>query len=236
MIITRNKKIQNEIKNNGFYIFKNVLKNPTIYLNRLRKNKNAHSNTMWELRYKIKKYFVKIWNTNKLVSSYDGCSLDSKFNLDWHIDQNMSHGNELSCVQGVLALTNSTSTDLLIKSHNYFTEFGNRCTSYNNNEFESYIIPYYDDIWKKNLQIFTAKLNAGDLLLFDSRIIHRVVSREIRSVVYISMVPRLFVSKDIQKKRQIGFKNGIQTTHWCSRFIKVSIGSKPENLKLNDLV
>ena len=224
---TRSCCIKQSISENGYYIIHNALKNPQKYLNELINDSSAHSDTMWNIRFALKKYFARYWGTQNLVSSFDGCSLNSAFSLSWHVDQNMTHGDGVSCIQGVLALTHSNSTDLLLKSHKHFNTFGKRCTSYNFDEFESYPIPKTDNIWKMDLVIYTPQLNPGDMLLFDSRLIHRVVLRNIRSVSYVSMIPRSFVSKDIQKKRQIGYTKGIQTTHWCSRFIEVDSGKPP---------
>lgn len=224
------------LKKNGYVIIKNAIKYPNKKLIKLKNNKSIHSKLLWDLRFETKKYFSKIWKTDNLVCSFDGYIFNTSNKLDWHVDQNMSHSKGLICVQGVLSLTQSNATQLLVKSHKYFNSFGKRLTSYNPNEWEFYTIPKNDNIWNLNLKIHTPILLPGDLLLFDSRLIHRVNYSKPRTAIYISMVPRSFVSKRIQKKRKIGFKKGYQTTHWCTRYIIVDKNTNPPKIYINELI
>lgn len=226
------------MEDKGYIIIPNAVKYPSLKLRRLKKDNRVHSKTMWKLRFEIKKFYEKIWNTSDLVSCFGGNIIDSNsFLLPWHIDQNSTHGNNLRCVQGILALTSSNATQLLVGSHKYFQSLSNRCTSKNPYEWEYYNIPEDDYIWKKGLTIETPQLNAGDLLIFDSRIVHRVIPHNKRSVVYISMIPRSFLSNLIERLRIKAYKTNWATTHWCEKIIKTHQDNPLQsNLILNSLV
>lgn len=204
----------------GYIIIKNAIKNPSLKLKQLKKDTRTHSKTMWKLRFEVKKHFEKLWNTSNLVSCFGGNAIDSEdWTLPWHIDQNQTHGDTRRAVQGILSLSKSNATQLLAGSHKYFKSMSYRCTSKNPYEWEYYEIPNKDYIWKKGLSIVTPHLNAGDLLIFDSRIIHRVIPQKKRSLAYISMVPRRFLSNLIERQRKKAFRKNIMTTHWCEKLI-----------------
>jgi len=222
----------------GFIIIRDAIKNPSLKLRRLKKDNRTHSKTMWKLRFEVKKYFEKLWNTSNLVSCFGGNFIDSEnWTLPWHVDQNQTHGNTRKSVQGILSLSKSNATQLLAGSHKYFKSMSYRCTSKNPYEWEYYEIPSTDYIWKKGLKIITPQLNPGDLLIFDSRVVHRVVEHDKRSVVYISMVPRKFLSNLIERLRKKAYKRNYNTTHWCEKLIINGL-DKPiqNNLEYNELV
>ena len=222
----------------GYIIIRNTIKYPSVKLRHLKKDERVHSKIMWKLRFEVKKHFEKLWNTKDLVSCFGGNVIDSDgWVLPWHVDQNQTHGNYMTCVQGILALSESNATQLVSGSHKYFQSMSYRCTSKNPYEWEYYEIPNTDYIWKKGLSIVTPHLNPGDLLIFDSRIIHRVIPQKKRSVAYISMVPRRFISNLIERQSKKAFKKNLTTTHWCEKLI-VTGEDKPlqNDLKYNELV
>ena len=55
---------------------------------------------------------------------------------------------------------------------------------------------------EKRVRSSNTKINAGDLLIFDSRLVHRVIEHKPRSIVYTSMVPRKFISNLIERLRK----------------------------------
>lgn len=226
------------MEKNGYIIIRDAIKYPGLKLRRLRKDSRAHSKIMWDMRFEVKPHFEKIWNTEELVSCFGGNNIDSPvFSIPWHVDQNRTHGNQIRCVQGILALTKSNATQLLSGSHKYFESMSYRCTSNNPYEWEAYEIPDDDFIWKKGLTIVTPILNPGDLLIFDSRTVHRVIDTDPRTVVYISMVPRKFLSNLIERLRKKAYKRNISTTHWCEKIIKRDQDNPiQKDLKLNSLV
>tara|TARA_B100000085_G_scaffold150891_1_gene137090 strand:- start:82 stop:762 length:681 start_codon:yes stop_codon:yes gene_type:complete len=222
----------------GYIIIRNAITFSSLKLRRLRKDNRVHSKIMWKLRFEVKKHYEKLWKTKNLVSCFGGNIIDSdNFILPWHVDQNRTHGNNMRCIQGILALSKSNATQLLSGSHKYFQSLSYRCTSNNPYEWEYYEIPDNDYIWKKGLSIVTPDLNPGDLLIFDSRIIHRVIPHKKRSVAYISMVPRSFLSNLIERQRKKAFKKNNSTTHWCEKLI-ITGQDKPlqKNLEYNELV
>tara|TARA_Y100000741_G_scaffold363555_1_gene352093 strand:+ start:3819 stop:4499 length:681 start_codon:yes stop_codon:yes gene_type:complete len=222
----------------GFIIIRDAIKYPTLKLRRLRKDNRTHSKIMWKLRFEVKKHFEKIWNTSNLVSCFGGNIIDCQDTiLPWHVDQNQTHGNTRRCVQGILSLSKSNATQLLAGSHKYFKSMSYRCTSNNPYEWEYYEIPSTDFIWKKGLKIVRPQLNPGDLLIFDSRIVHRVIEHDKRSVVYISMVPRKFLSNLIERLRKKAYKKNYKTTHWCEKLIINDYDEPIQNyLEYNELI
>ena len=90
---------------------------------------------------------------------------------------------------------------------------------------------------EKRLSIVTPHLNPGDLLIFDSRVIHRVIPQKKRSVAYISMVPRRFISNLIERQRKKAFKKNLTTTHWCEKLIVTEKDNPLQtNLEYNELI
>ena len=225
------------MEKDGYIIIRNAIKYPSLKLRRLKQDNRVHSKTMWQLRFEVKKYYEKLWSDENLVSCFGGNVIDDNtFSLPWHVDQNNSRKKNTYSYQGILALTDSSSTQLLVKSHKYFDSMSNRCTNKNIYEWEYYEIPDTDYIWKKGLEIKVPYLNAGDMLIYDSRTIHRVVSNNKRSVVYISMEPRKHLSNLIERLRKKAYKKNYSTTHWCSKLIKRDIDIPQQNLYFNELV
>lgn len=221
-----NKYIQ-QLEKKGFVIIRNAISNSSYYLENLIIDNSVHCSIMWEIRLQLYKHFRKIWNTSDLACSFDGNVIGNNRKIDWHVDQNKSHLPGLVSIQGVLALKPSNVTHLLSGSHRYFNEVSERCTDNDNNVWEFYHVPSDDPIWCKNLNIITPILKSGDLLLFDSRLIHSVSSCKDRAVVYVSMVPKKFISNNIKKLRREGFLKAVHTTHWCERFIVRDYNSGP---------
>tara|TARA_Y100000591_G_C21746741_1_gene652394 strand:- start:155 stop:919 length:765 start_codon:yes stop_codon:yes gene_type:complete len=222
----------------GYKIYKNVIDINIInkWLNTFKEDDSqfhAHSDLLWEIRQNnsIKNLFGKIWNisSDKLCSSFDGAylrkSTEESFILDWHVDQDGSHINSCVSIQGVLALTkidkNTGGTSFLSKSHILHNKLIPK-NKYNNGDWE-YIEIDPSIIDKYKFKEIQPTLNPGDILLWDSRTIHRVVEpnnlKSSRGVVYLSMIPKHWISKKIIKKRKKAYENGISTTHWITRFV-----------------
>ena len=212
-----------KLKTTGFIVIKNAINNPSTVLDNLKHDTRVHSDQMWDIRLSLKKYFKHIFNTDNLAASFDGNLIGQCESIDWHVDQNMSRDTNIPYVQGVLALKPSKSTHLLSNSHRYFNSLATRNCDKKNPVWEYYNIPENDPIWRRGLIIETPKLNAGDLLIFDSRLVHSVSYNNYRAVVYVSMMPRTRILNHLERLRKRGFLNGWMTTHWCDRFIKRDI-------------
>lgn len=67
------------------------------------------------------------------------------------------------------------------------------------------------------------ELDAGDILIWDSRTVHRAAPPAepgtAKAVVYLSMVPASRVGASIRAARKEAFLNGVATTHWVTRFV-----------------
>jgi len=216
-----------ELVNNGFSIIRNALPNYKYYLNLLEKSDyEIHQDFLWDLRVEVKKYFEVIYNSQNLACSFDAYRSGDSPALNWHIDQNQSHPDKLNCVQGVVVLKNSNVTKLLVKSHLYFKELSERISDNNYNTWEFYEVPESDKIWSYNLKIEKPELEGGDILFFDSRLVHSVDETNDRAVVFVSMMLQNNISNCIKRKRKLGYLKGEQTTHWCDRYILVGIDGR----------
>ena len=238
---TRNKRLKNldihtDLREKGYVVIREAIKFPKEKLVCIKKDPRVHSRILWKIRFETKKYFAKYWNTRELVSSFQGHYFNKNHTIDWHVDQNNSHSKGCVSLQGIIALTNSSATEFLTGSHKYFESFARRCTTNNPYEWEGNRIPLNDYIWKKGLIVERPSLKPGDLLLFDSRLIHRVIKHNYRAVLYTSMVPRQFLSNLIERERIKAYKNNAHTTHWCNKVIITDYDDPEQTLKINSLV
>lgn len=228
-----------KLKRDGYIVIKKAIKKPELKFKNLKKDTRTHSLIMWNIRKSLKKYFKQIFNTDNLAASFDGNLFGYCEAIGWHVDQNLSRDINIQYVQGVLALKPSYSTHLLVGSHKYFNSLAIRNCDKLNPTWESYNIPLSDAIWRRGLNIETPKLDAGDLLIFDSRLVHSVSKNKYRSVVYVSMMPRNHILNQVERLRLKGFLEGWQTTHWCDRFIKRCVSGpirKSVPKKFKDLI
>ena len=211
-----------------------------------------HSDIMWELRSHtaIKQLFADLWNvpSDDLLTSFDGIyhrKPHESFSLPWHMDHNASHPfDKMSSVQGILAMSNidesTGGTQLLPGSH-----LRTKALCYRHgiddlhDTWEFTEVPDDDRIFSMGLLPLQPVLQTGDVLLWDSRLLHRVVEPNdpatSRWTAYLSMVPRSMVSESVLKKRKDAFKKGIATTHWVQTFIdRGGVRSRPNEYLLTD--
>ena len=225
------------MEHDGFVIYKNVLSvrecedikdHNLIYWN--------HSDVMWNLRChpEIKRVFAEVWNVRQddLLTSFEGIYHRrpfENFSLPWHMDHNASHPfDKISSVQGILAMSNideaTGGTQLLPGSHRRTKGL---CYRYkvddNHDTWEFTEVSDDDRIFSMGLSPFQPVLQTGDLLLWDSRLLHRVVQpmdpATYRWTAYLSMVPRCMVPSKVLKQRKEGFEKGIASTHWVQTFV-----------------
>lgn len=235
--------ILHALEHDGYAIVKNVLSARECQhaLKQLATGTHhAHSTFLWNIRSHptVKRTFAKVWDcrADELVTSFDGASLNTSDGahlvLDWHVDHNGTHEEGRVCIQGVLVLTkmdsNSGGTAFLKGSHVEHVSICNRlcpqCQSKDDWEFVN--IPKSDPVLHSYEHVQPV-VPPGSLLLWDSRTVHCVMPPltcktgrlHPRGVVYLSMVPRSFVSDEVIQQRIAGFQSGISTTHWCVRFV-----------------
>jgi len=190
----------------------------------------AHSDTMWRLRTdpRIIHIFEQIWKTVDLVCSFDGMTIRQAgdidaFVLDWHVDQDSRHGAGRCCVQGVLALSESSHvtgcTAFLTGSHKCHEAL---CEKYEDTccEWEAFDVSASDPLLANCTEAVPA-LQKGDVLLWDSRCVHRVLypdnpRESCRVVAYICMLPTHMTDADTRARRKRAYEQGVATTHWPS--------------------
>lgn len=190
---------------------------------------------LWELRRAAKPTFEEIYRdpktkeTEELVCSFDGAifSLPSKKIPSWfHFDQPRDMDSTvISCVQGIACLTDSQDNDGgFVFMKNEETPIGTFFDEYHERH------PSCGIVWGKinmndeviaNTPIFKVNANAGDLILFDSRLLHCNIppseNSEVgyRMATYISYQPKDNVDESTEASRKQLFEQGRGTGHWC---------------------
>lgn len=202
------------------------------------KNYIGHETFLWNLRRKAKHIFESIYTDRKtkevpeLVSSFDGmiCSFptESKNFASWfHFDQPRDMDSSfMNCVQGIACLTDSGEED------------GGFCFMLpEDKNVGEYIQEYYENhpssgiIWGKvnmndqnvsSCPIFKVCANAGDMILFDSRLMHcnappqkNEKGDNYRMATYISFQPRDNLNQEEENARMKMFEDGVMSGHWC---------------------
>lgn len=200
------------------------------------KNYIGQERFLWNLRRAAKSTFEEIYRDPKtketvdLVCSFDGAifALPTEKPTSWfHFDQPRDmDAKSFSCVQGIACLTDSGTEDggfcFILPDDKDIGQF-----------FEDYHArhPSCGIIWGKvnmndeevaGANIFKVCANKGDLILFDSRLMHCNVppnqngeENNHRMATYISFQPRDNVDEAIATSRMQLFEQGRMTGHWC---------------------
>lgn len=220
----------------------------------------GHSKMQWFLRdvEKVKSCFASIWQTQELLTSFDGITVwrpwtykeewKTNFGSDWlHIDQHPIGRPGKHCFQGVLNLmevTSSTGGNVMVpQSHKRFenipTDYGDRLSRIHPS-IDHFRFPK-DDPLLADTQPIMALMKPGDLLIWDSRTIHSsspgvdkpANSRDLlRAASLICMMPRHKTSDSVIEKRKEAVKNRTSTTNWTDRFINAD--EFPQILSVED--
>lgn len=215
----------------------------------------GQSDFQWYMRTrpKVKASFAKLWDTDDLLSSFDGCGIFRPwlYNQDWktsggwfHVDQSTKSkgGVGFQCTQGLINLfdCDDTTGGLTVKpkTHKHHTELCERSRMHSG---------HYVSIDRRDplLNMGPAQLvvcKAGDLCLWDSRTIHcnspgvREPEKPenwslIRIASYICMTPRAKASREVLKQRKKAYEDHIGTSHWPHYFAKLNT-SRHANRKM----
>lgn len=185
----------------------------------------GHQEHAWFIRTRpnVINIYKKIWNTDKLVVSFDGTCYISKNcnkgdNIWTHTDQS-PNSIGLQCYQGFIALTSNKERTLVVyeKSHllheKYFKE--RNITSSKNWQLIEH--EYLNSI-KESKRVL--EVPAGSLVLWDSRTFHQnrygKADSEERIVQYICYLPKINKknSKSQSVKREKYFQELRTTSHW----------------------
>jgi ectoine hydroxylase-related dioxygenase (phytanoyl-CoA dioxygenase family) len=178
----------------------------------------GHTGFAWWCRTRpvIIDVFKDLWQNPDLIVSYDGaCYLPpnlSRRNSNWlHVDQ-APKDPHFKCVQGFVAFTNNREATLTLVpgSHLFFG-------GYMESKQLSHATPWQKVDYDLS-QTIRVKVNAGDLVLWDSRVFHQNTysSAEERLVQYLCYIPRYKATKKDLEKRQKYFQQKRTTSHWPS--------------------
>lgn len=222
---------------------------------------------MWYTRTlpKVKKAFERIWATDDLLVSFDGCGVfrppeyDPKWRTHgawYHIDQNCYKRPGMHAVQGLVNYFPSGPGDggfvVVPKSPHMidaaFEKYPGICSK-TSGDFVRMFPDYF--FWKdartavkrdanNRYDLLPVKLvvEAGDMILWDSRTIHcnhpvtkdssdpEAATRLKRLTGYVCMTPARLAQNQEQlvKYRIYAFQKGITTTHWPHEFYPSWVG------------
>ena len=185
----------------------------------------GHQEHAWYIRTRtgVQDVFKKLWNTDELISSFDGSCYISKDckkkDKCWtHTDQAANNPN-LDCYQAFVALTHNKERTLVVYegSHilheKYFKDRGDESSKNWILIDESYLAEIADR--KRVLEI-----PAGGMAIWDSRVFHQnqfgKPESEERIVQYVCFLPKNHKknTKANQKKRRSYFEERRTTSHW----------------------
>ena len=185
----------------------------------------GHQEFAWYLRTRpnIINIFKKIWKTDELVVSFDGsCYIPEtckKKDKTWtHTDQ-APNSIGLKCYQSFVSLTNNEERTLIVyeKSHLLHEQyFKDRNISHSKN-WNLIDIDYLNFIKSTKK---TLKVNAGDLVIWDSRTFHQnqygKINSEERLVQYLCYLPKnVKENNKTQSQKRLKYFNEKRTTsHW----------------------
>lgn len=219
----------------------------------------------WTIRglESIRNAFANIWKTDELLVSMDSIIIWLPWwkNSSWkpyseglHIDQNPFRKPDKCCVQGMVPLLNVTDItgglEVIPKSH-----LSDAQTSFKLNH------PYLErgiSDWcvlknpdKKSPSPILLKAKAGDLILWDSRLLHggRVGTGNLSSnheidssddynglariAIPVCMTPRSFASQKTLQTRKRGYLKGATFNHWPHEAVITSRISAPKTVPNN---
>jgi len=200
----------------------------------------GHSQVMWDLRSEpsIIKIFEKIWNTDKLLVSFDGLNVmrppkyqalditKYTYNMWWHVDQSFKKIGT-HCIQGLVNLEESGQNDgcfmVLKKSHNFHQLLGKTFNAKAQGDW--YMLKENEITWmrsKEGVEEIKVTAPKGAMILWDSSTVHcnkppirqEIDKPNLRYACYICMTPKSFVTKSQLDKKIKAFNDLRTTSHW----------------------
>lgn len=207
----------------------------------------GHSKAQWFIRGQsaVQETFAAVWNDSDLLTSFDGVALWRPWthNPTWrtndgpswmHIDQHPIGRPGKHCVQGLVNLIDSspaTGGNVVIPgSHKRFESipqvYPDRLARIHPS-IDHFRFPNQDELLA-DTQPIQAHMEAGDMLLWDSRTIHCSSpgtetppdnKQLLRAASLICMMPRAKSNPKVLAQRQAAVSNCTSTTNWSDRFI-----------------
>ncbi len=211
----------------------------------------GQSAAQWFIRSapEVKKAFAAVWDDEDLLVSFDGMALwrPTDIDPDWatdrggawlHLDQHPVSRPGRQCVQGAVTLT-ATSSDIggnimVPGSHKWFAEiptrYANRIAAIPVDQ-DHFRFPA-DDPQLQETPPLMAHMEAGDMMLWDSRTVHcsspgpqtalatdRSAPELTRVASLVCMMPRAHSNPEVIAQRRAAVENRISTTNWSDRWI-----------------
>ncbi len=225
----------------------------------------GHSEAQWFTRSvpSIKTAFASIWDDDDLLSSFDGMALWRPTDIDtawattrggsWlHVDQHPISRPGFHCVQGAVSLMTSspaTGGNILIPgSHKWFADIPDRYAERLGRlpEWLDHFRFPADDPRLHATPPIMAHLEAGDMMLWDSRTVHcsspglESAPRSdpdkpslIRAASLVCMMPKSRASDEVLAQRRAAVPTLTSTTNWSDRFYNTD--TYPEMQSAGDL-
>lgn len=186
----------------------------------------GHQPLAWKLRTTSSIYypFQKLLSTTDLVASFDGFGYlpkgTKRRNTQWHHIDQAPRDLSFQCAQGLVALTTNenASFQCLPGSHKlvapYFDKFP---AKYPSKRWQRIDLKHLNQTLGTDLQTETISLEAGEMLIWDSRLIHQNAydPDEERAVFYVSYRDRKGLSSQQAAKRLKAFDSKRTTSHWA---------------------
>lgn len=203
---------------------------------------SGHMRPTWYTRLKSKKVFAQVWNTDKLLSSFDAIAIGRppedgqeefyKPGVHWlHVDQNAARIG-LHAYQGAVYLEESCEDDWTLQvmegSHLLLDEFFRTNVRASVRSTASFYRLRTEDVTyfeEKGCKIKRVPVPKGGMVLWDSRTVHANASPmkgrknpgRYRYCVFVSMTPAIWTTDlDLQEKRE-AYNQVTMTTHWSSQ-------------------
>lgn len=186
----------------------------------------GHQRFAWQARTnpKIINIFQQLWNTNDLVTAFDGCCYYPEYTDDveryWtHTDQS-SRSQGLQCYQSFVSLTENKERTLIVYegSHLLHEEYF-KTMNIDEPRNWSVIDENYINTIQDKYRVLHIK--PGDLVIWDSRTFHQntpgpIDCCEERLVQYLCYLPKFNDNNTIkQQQMRRNFYNKMRTTsHW----------------------
>ncbi len=208
----------------------------------------GHSRAQWYIRdsARVKQCFAQVWHTEDLLVSFDGVTIwrPWTYNAAWrtnegaswlHIDQHPLGRPGRHCVQGLVNLlptSPATGGNVIVPgSHRLFERipelYKDRLARIHPS-IDHFRFPNDDPQLASFQQPIMAHLEAGDLLLWDSRTVHCSAPGQetpapeaelLRAASLICMMPRAASNAEVIAQRKAAVATRTSTTNWSDRFI-----------------
>jgi hypothetical protein len=225
----------------------------------------GHSAAQWFTRsvQSIKNSFASIWDDDDLLVSFDGMALWRPTGVDpewettrggsWlHVDQHPITRPGFHCVQGAVSLlagSPSAGGNILIPgSHKWFPDIPDRYADRLGRlpEWLDHFRFPVDDPRLQETPPVMCHVEAGDMMLWDSRTVHcsspglepasasdSATPSLIRVASLVCMMPRSRSNDEVIAQRRTAVNARTSTTNWSDRFF--STDDYPEMLQADDL-